>query len=131
MKSEALRNIGTMRQVRTSLDIARGQRCKTTNSLSRTKDEVQYLEHLADKRLPQLLEKERRQFGAQEAAIEKSRQQVLKAREKLAVTVNRNRALGDQRRQLQKSRWGGEGAALPKTETPAIQPGLRQMELTY
>jgi predicted nucleic acid-binding Zn-ribbon protein len=131
MKSEALRNVRTMRQIKTALDVARGQKLRTTNSLSKTREEVEYLESLTDRRLEQVLEKERRRFAAQEAAIGKSRQRVLRAREKLATTVNKNRALTELRRELQQARREGNDPVAPKVEMPAPESSLRQIELRY
>ena len=131
MKSEALRNVRTMRQVKTTLDLARGQKLRTTNSLSKTRGEVEYLESLTDRQLEQVLEKERRRSAAQEAAISKSRQRVLRAREKLAMTVNKNRALTELRRELQQARWEGKDPVAPKVEMPASEQNLRQIELRY
>ncbi len=131
MKSEALRNVRTMRQVKTSLDVARSQRPRTTNSLSKTSGEIEYLESLTDPRLEQVLEKEKRRFAAQEVSINKSRQRVLRGREKLAMTVNRNRALTELRRQLQQTRWEGNDPVALKADTPAPEPNVRQVELKY
>ncbi|MDP2729836.1 MAG: hypothetical protein Q8O55_05085 [Dehalococcoidales bacterium] len=129
MKSEALRKIKTMRQVKISLDVARGQRFRTTNSLSKTKEETGHMESLTDRRLEQTLEKERRRFAAYEMAVNKSRQRVLMSREKLAMTLNRNRALTELRHQLQQSRWEGNDPVLPKVQA-RNQPN-RQIELRY
>ncbi len=131
MKSEALRNVRTMREVKSSLDIARGQRLRTTNSLSKTREEVEALGSLTDRRLEQVLGKEQRRFAAQEASINKSRQRVLRAREKLAMTVNKNRSLTELRRKLQQTRWEGNDPVAPKAEMPAPEPNLRQVELKY
>ena len=131
MKSETLRNLRTMREVKNSLELARNHRPRTTNSLSRPRDEIEYLESLNDRQLEQVLEKERRRFGAQEASINKSRQRVLRSREKLAMTVNRNRALTELRRKLQQTRWEDNGLAAPRVETPVARPAVRQIELNY
>ena len=130
MKSEALRNVRTMRDVKTNL-VAQGQKLRTTNSLSKTREEVDYLGSLTDRRLEQVLEKEQRRFAAQEASINKSRQRVLRAREKLAMTVNKNRSLTELRRKLQQTRWEGDDPIATKTEMPAPEPNLRQVELKY
>ncbi len=131
MKSEALRNIRTMRQVKTGLDVLRSQRPRTVNSLSKTSGEIKYLESLTDRRLEQVLGKERMRFAAQEASINKSRQRVLRARKKLAMTVNGNRALTELRRELQRTRWEGDDPAVPEVEMPSVGPNLRQVELKY
>lgn len=132
MKSEALRNARTMRQVKTSLDTVRGQRPRTTNSLSKSREEMESLESLTDRLLEQVLEKEQRRFAAQETAINKSRRRVLKAREKLAMTVNKNRSLTELRRKLQQARWKeNEPMAPQKAEIPAHEPNVHQVELKY
>lgn len=131
MESEALRKIRTMRQVKTSLDVARKQRLRTTNSLSKTSEEIEHLEPLIDTRTKQTLEKERKRFAAQEAAVDKLRQRVLKSRKKLATTINKNRALTELRHELQRARWEGGDPALPKAEQPTPEQNLRQMEVRY
>jgi hypothetical protein len=99
--------------------------------LSKTRDEIEYLESLTDRRLKQVLQKERRRFAAQEASINKSRQRVLRGMEKLAMTINKHRALTELRHELQHSRWEGNDPAVPEVETPAPEPNLRQIELKY
>jgi predicted nucleic acid-binding Zn-ribbon protein len=119
MKSEALRNIRTMRQVSTSLAVAGRCRCRTTNSLSKTAEEAARLEGLADRRLEQVLARERQRSAALESAVARSRGRLLKTREKLAATINRNRALTALRRELQQARWEGQTLG---SETPARIP---------
>jgi hypothetical protein len=131
MVSETLRNTRTMRQIRTSLDLARNQKLKTTNSLSKTKEEVEHLQSLSDRGVAQILAKERKRFATQEAVIEKSRRRVLRSREKLAVTINKNRALTELRHELQRARWEGRNYILLKKEPLTEGRNLRQMELRY
>ena len=131
MISETLRNIRTMRQVKTSLDLARSQKPKTTNSLSKAKDEVESLLLLTDRRAGQILAKERKRFAAQEAAIDKSRQRVLRSRESLAMTINRNRALNELRHELQRARWEGRDPTPAKVKPSAAEPNLHQVEFRY
>jgi len=131
MVSETLRNTRTMRQIRTSLDLARNQRLKTTNSLSKTKEEVEHLQSLSDRGVAQILAKERKRFATQEAVIEKSRRRVLRSRENLAVTINKNRALTELRHELQRARWEGRNSILLKKEPLTEGRNLRQMELRY
>jgi beta-glucosidase-like glycosyl hydrolase len=136
MLSEALRNIRTMRQVKTSLDVARSQRPRTANSLSKTSKEIEYLESLTDRRLEQVLGKEKRRFAAQEASINKSRQRVLRAREKLAMTVNRNRVLTDLRHELQQRRRAGEESSSQASNSGEVKPpvgesSFNEVELRY
>ena len=131
MVSETLRNIRTMRQVKTSLDLAKSQKLKTTNSLSKTKDEVEYLLSLTDRQAGQILAKERKRFAAQEAVIDKSRRRVLRSREKLAVTINRNRALTELRHELQQARWEGKDPKPSTKEPSTARRYLRQIAVRY
>jgi predicted nucleic acid-binding Zn-ribbon protein len=131
MQSEALRNVRTMRQVKTSLDLANNQRVKTTSSLSRTDEEVAYLKSLADGQVGQILSKENKRFAAMAASIDKSRQRLLRAREKLAATINKNRALTELRHELQQSRFEGKNPVPSKAEIPTRKPKLHQVELKY
>ena len=131
MPSEALRNIRTMRQVKTSLDLARSQRVRTTNSLSRTEEAETHLLSLSDRQIEQILEKERKRFAAVEAAVDKSRRRLIQAREKLAATINKNRALTELRHELQRARWEGRDSVISK-KAPLNEGGsLRRMELEY
>jgi hypothetical protein len=131
MESEALRNLRTMRQIRTGTDLTRGQKLRTTNSLSKTKEEVERLQSLSDRREGQILAKERKRFATQEAAIEKSRRRLLRSREKLAVTINRNRALTELRHELQHTRWEGRDPMPTAKEPSTAHRYLKQMELRY
>jgi hypothetical protein len=131
MQSEALRNIKTMRQVKTGHDLARRQRVKTTNSLSKTDEEAAHLLSLTDRRTGQILAKETRRFATMEASIEKSRGRVLKAREKLAATINRNRALTKLRYELQRARWEGKAPVPLKKEPPTEDTNPPRIELNY
>ncbi len=131
MKSEALRKIRTMRQVKTSLDVARSQKLRTTNSLSKTREEMEYLESLSDSRLEQVLQKERKRFAALDVSVEKSKERLIKSREKLAATINKNRAFTELRHELQQARWKGENSTVPEAEHDAPEQNLHQIELRY
>jgi hypothetical protein len=130
MDSEALRNLRTMRQIRVGLDLARRQKIRTTNSLSKTCIEVQDLQTMTDPKTTQILEKEKRRFIAQQTSIDKSRRRVLRARNKLAATINRNRALIELRHDLQRGLWEGKDHSVPKTE-PVTKHELHRVELKY
>ena len=132
MKSEALGNLRTMREVRSSLEVAGGRKAKTTNSLSRTKEMIDALEPLNDRSLGSVLTRERKRFGNQEASVNKSRQRLLKSRKKLATIIEKNRALTQLRHELQQERWRGDDSpVLPKAEQSNPGPKLRQVKLTY
>jgi hypothetical protein len=129
MESEALRDIRTMRQVNTSLQVCDQRKLRTTNSLSKTAAETARLESLADRRLEQVLARERQRSAALESSVAKSRQRLLKSRDKLAATINRNRALTALRLELQRARWQGMTAAV--TPGRPVDKTTRVMELDY
>ncbi len=131
MQSEALRNIRTLRQIKTGLDVSRRKLTRTTNSLSKAPSEVEFLESLKDRQLYQVLQKERKRFAAQQASVTKSRSRVLRSREKLAMPINRNQALTELRRELQHSCGEEHVSVPPEVNTPAVRPAVSQIELIY
>jgi len=137
MESEALRNIRTLRQVKSSLEVAAKQRIKTTNSLYKTAEEIDHLESLGLDSLQtaQVLDKEKARAANLEASRERSRQKLLKSRDKIACLVNRNLALTRLRHQIQQDRDRKEA---PPAFTKAIvkqensdYSRLRGVELKY
>jgi hypothetical protein len=70
----------------------------------------------------QLLAKETKHFGAMEASMDRSRGRILKARDKLATTINKNRALNELRLELQRSRLEGKN---PTPEKAPIQAEVK------
>lgn len=100
MKSESLRGLKTARHIKSGLDVLRDRRIKTTNSLRKSPQELE-MALPEDRALEGILEKERRRFASQMAAVERSREGMLKLRRKLALTINRNKALMELRRELQ------------------------------
>lgn len=59
MESETLRNIKTIRQVKTSLAVFKNRKIKMTGSLSKSQEEVEHLELLTDRGLEGVLAKEK------------------------------------------------------------------------
>jgi len=101
-------------------------------------EEAAHLLSLADRQVGQILAKETKRFAAMDASIEKSRGRVLKAREKLAATINRNRALTELRYELQRARWQRRDPVPLKKEPPAeggnllkVDEKLPRIELKY
>lgn len=137
MESEALRNIRTMRQVKTSLDVAGRQRIKTTGSLSKTTEEIEHLESTgrSESQTAQILAKEKARAAKFEASADRSRQKLLKSRENLARLINRNRALTDLRHQIQQERdMRKEPPSSPQLLSKPVKSNygsLREVELKY
>ena len=137
MESEALRNIRTMRQVKSSLEVARKQRVKTTNSLSKTTEESEHLESIGidNSQTAQILAKEKARAAKFEASVERSRQKLFKSREKLAAVINRNRALTQLRHEIQQDR--DQKKESPSLSKPVVKRensnygSLRGIELKY
>jgi hypothetical protein len=137
MKSETLRNIRTMRQVKSSLEVARNQKFKTTSSLSKTPEEIENLNSigLTDNQTAQILAREKARAAKFEASVERSQQKLLNSRKKLAVLVNRNRALTTLRHEIQHERDRNKSSV--SVSTSAIKPetpkhgGLRGIEMKY
>ena len=137
MESEALRNIRTMRQVKSSLEVARNQRVKTTNNLSKTTEEIEHLESIGidNSQTAQILAKEKARAAKFEASVERSRQKLLKSREKMAGIINRNRALTKLRLKIQQDR--DQKKESPSLSKPLVKReiskrgGLHQIELKY
>lgn len=61
MEIEASRNIRTKCQIKTSLDVAKGQKSTTTKFIFKPESECMYLESLTGRRLQQNLARERKQ----------------------------------------------------------------------
>ena len=137
MQSEALRNIRTMRQVKTSLNIARCQKPKTSNSLSKTKEERESLGSAMDLRALGLeVRREKEKFARQDATVEKFQKNYFVAREKLAARINGNRAMMELRHELQERRRRGESPdperCNPKEAKPPTSEGsFNEVELRY
>lgn len=135
MASEALRNIRTMRQVKTSLAVAASKKVKTASRLTRTGQELERLESPGGRRTGQVLARERARFAAYDASVEKSRQRLLKSRERLAAIIGQNLRLTELRHALQEARWQSQEKALPPmAPAKTVIPGdgrLRQIEFRY
>ena len=137
MESEALRNIRTMRQVKSSLEVARNQRVKTTNSLSKTTEESERLASVGinNSQTAQILAKEKARAAKFEASVERSRQKLLKSRDKMASLINRNQALTRLRHEIQQER--DQKKELPSLAKPSVKPensnyrSLRGIEHKY
>jgi len=132
VESETLRNIRTMRHIKTSLDVAREWKVRTTNSLSKTKEEIERLGSIEHPRLNQLLTKEKKRFADFDASVKKSKQRILQSRERLAGIINKNHALTRLRHQLQQARWMNEpDSPLSKIKLNPHNERFREVELHY
>lgn len=132
MKSESLVGIKTFRNIKTDLEKRRGRKIKTTNSLSKTEEELKTIESIVDNRaLAQALQKERQRFARQDLAIKRAREKLLATRKKLAKIVNKNRKVVELRCQLQKERWEREDPSPQKTKRPSKFTNFKEVEIGY
>jgi hypothetical protein len=129
VQTEALRNLRTMRQVASSLEVAKRQKVRVTNMLAKPEDIPDSPEPKFDRNLAHTLARENRRAASYEASVEKSRQRLLKLRSNLADVIRRNKALMDLRYNIQEAR-----SKPGKTEpSPAPKPKskFREIELGY
>jgi hypothetical protein len=106
MKHESLVALKTFRDFKTGLENRSERKIKTTNSLCRNKNEQKILESLIDdQELSQAIQKDIQRFTQQDLAIKKSQEKILKIRDKLAKTVNKNKQVLEWRQKLQKGSW--------------------------
>jgi hypothetical protein len=127
MKSETLRDIRTMRDIKTGLAEATSHRIKTIGSRHRPEPD------LPTGQFEKVLAREKQRFAGCEASIERSQRCLLTARQKLAVIINRNRALTMLRHALQRERWESRARPLtgPRTRPISYSKKLHEVELKY
>jgi hypothetical protein len=131
MKSRVLGNIRTMREIKTNADVLGKQKLRTTNSLFKTEEEFEKLEGFENRQLKQVVAKEKARFAALDASVERSRKSMIRARERLALTIKKNQALTETRHELQRERWEKKDPVSPKADSPAEGRGLRRVKLKY
>ena len=133
MKSEALHNIRTMQNVKTNSDIWRGRKLRTTNSLSKTEEQEEFLSAAQVNDLAQTLNEEKARLARFDRSVEKSRENVLRSREKLAAIINKNRVLMDLRHEMQQMRRNQEPdpAENVKRDDGSAEEGIHKIDLDY
>jgi hypothetical protein len=129
MESESLRNIRTMRQAKSSLDIAKAQRIKRTNGLNRKTDQISSSDKPIDRTMERTLSNEKRRSAAFEASVEKSRKRLLQLRDKLALVIDRNEMLMEMRHDLQKKAHSEHTA--PTAQVAKAPHKFNEIELKY
>lgn len=129
--------IELMGYTQNSSDIRRMRHIKTDSSMFMTKEERESLQSAMDFRTLGLeVRKERDKFARQDAAVEKFQANYFKARERLAATINKNRAIMELRHELQKRRRKEQALASGKrntknAKTPISHGGFNEVELKY
>ena len=137
MKRKSPGYIKLMGHSRNSTDIPRVRDIRTASSLFMTREERESLGSAMDYRaLGLVARRERDKFARQDAVLEKFRETYFRAREKLAATINKNRALMELRHELQQRRRAGEEPASPASNSgevklPVGENSFNHVELRY
>jgi hypothetical protein len=137
MRNRLPGRIRLMGQSRNNSDIAGARDIRTASSMFMTREERMSLESAMDFRgRGREARMERDKFARQDAAVEKFRENYFRARERLAATINKNRALMRLRYELQRRRRMGEdpqpeGGNATEAKAPTSQEGLSEIEVRY
>ena len=132
MKHESLVAIKTFRDFKTGLENRSERKIKTTNSLCRTKNEQMILESLLDdQELSQVIQKDTQRFAQQDLAIKKSQDKILKIRDKLAKTVNKNKQVLELRQKLQKGSWGKDHSSPQKIKWNFKPSNFKELKIDF
>ena len=129
--------IRLMGQTKNSSDMPAGRNIRTASSLFMTREERESLASAMDFRALGIdTRREIDNFARQDAAVEKFQKNYYKARERLAATINKNRARIELRQELQQRRRMGEEPDLKgrnaKEAKPSVsQGGFTEVELRY
>lgn len=103
MKSESLKNLRTMREVRSSLEVCLRKKTNTLGSLNSDESVKELISEKApDREELQLVEKEKQRLRSFYKKVNDSQNRLLLLREKLAEKLRRNIALMKVRKELQK-----------------------------
>jgi len=132
MKHESLVAIKTFRDFKTGLENRNQRKIRTTNSLCRTKKEQEILEALMDdKELSQTRQIDIQRFAQQDLAVKKSQEKILKIRDKLAKTINKNKKIIELRQKLQKGSWGKDHSSPQKTNRVFKHSKFKELKIDF
>ena len=137
MKRKSPGYIKLMAHSRNSTNIPRARDIRTASSLFMTREERESLGSAMDYRaLGLVARREKDKFARQDSVLEKFKETYFKAREKLAATINKNRALMELRYELQQRRRVGEEPASQASNSGEVKPpagesSFNHVELRY
>jgi hypothetical protein len=137
MRNRLPGRIRLMGQSRNNSDIAGARDIRTASSMFMTREERESLESAMDFRALGIdTRREIDKFAHQDAAVERFQENYFRAREKLAATINKNRALMRLKHELQRRRRMGEdpqpeGGDATEAKAPTSQEGLSEIEVRY
>lgn len=131
MSSGASRNARGMRKLRSGLDLARARKPSTLNSTFKSEEEVTCRMAVNPAELARVLAKERRRIAKYKASVERSRERLLAARERLRGIIQRNEA-------LTRLRIAAQSSSYAEDDTPVMRDRVRRCtdkkevrEITY
>jgi len=122
---------------RNSTNIPRARDIRTASSLFMTREERESLGWAMDFRaLGREARREKDKFARQDSVLEKFRENYFKARERLAATINKNKAMMELRHELQQRRRAGEEPASQvsnsgEVKLPVGENSFNEVELRY
>ena len=132
MKHESLVAIKTFRDFKTGLENRSERKIRTTNSLCRTKKEQKILGSLMDdKELSQTRQIDIQRFAQQDLAVKKSQEKILKIRDKLTKTVNKNKKIIELRQKLQKGSWGKDHSSPQKIKWNFKPSNFKELKIDF
>ena len=137
MKEKAPGCIKLLADTRNSANIPRARDTRSASSLFMTREERESLGSAMDyRKLGLEARREKDKFARQDAVLGKFKANYFKAREKLAATINKNKAMMELKHELQQRRRGGEEpqAQTPNSgevKPPAGEKGFNHVELKY
>ena len=137
MKKKSPGYIKLMAHSRNSADIPGARDIRTASSLFMTREERESLGSVMDSRaLGPEVRREKDKFARQDVVLEKFQKSYLRAREKLAAKINKNRAMMELRHELQERRRAGEEPDAQASNSGEVKPpvgegSFNKVELRY
>jgi len=138
MKRKSPGYIKLMAHSRNSSNVPRAARdIRTASSLFMTREERESVESAMDYRaLGPEARREKDKFARQDSVLEKFEKKYFKAREKLAATINKNKAMMELRHELQQRRRTGEEPDAQASNCGEVKPpvgenSFNHVELKY
>ena len=135
MKRKSPGYIKLMAHSRNSADIPRARDIRTASSLFMTREERESLGWAMDYRALGLVSRrEKDKFARQDSVLEKFKVNYFRARERLAATINKNRAMMELRHELQQRRragFTGEEPASPASNSGEAKPPIGESSFNH
>ena len=137
MKNKAPGYIKLLAHSRNSTNIRGVRDIRTASSMFMTREERESLESAMDfSALGREARREEDKFARMDSVVERFRENYFKARERLAATINKNKAMMELRHELQQRRRAGEESASQASNSGEVKPpagesSFNHVELRY